>query len=256
MKFNYKYFRRTNMNRGIVLWSGGKDCTIALHKARLSGIEVTHLLPIIYNMPELNVNTYTVHSSGLSKEILQKQAESLGCELVPYELPNIYDFTVNGFIEFLKNKTDVHNLTHIITGEGGNPSMGLWFTHTASSAGLTAVFPNTHSEDNCLTEAKYIIDSGYKCKVVSTDDQFHNDDLLGREYDYALIELFSKFHNKLDRFTNPVSAGTEFHTVAYDGPEFKFPIKLEKSEIKTITTNFHDEHLNKTTNIIHFLLFR
>jgi diphthamide synthase (EF-2-diphthine--ammonia ligase) len=244
------------MEKGIVLWSGGKDCTIALHKARLAGIKVTHLVPIMYDMPELNRNTYSIHSSGLSKEILQQQADSLECTLVPYELPNIFDFTMNGFIEFLKPIVVENNLTQLITGEGGNPSMALWLTQTASEVGLSAMMPNTHSNENCLNEARYIIDTGYKCKIVSVDDIYYDNSILSREYNYDLISKFQDIPHKSGILTNPVSAGNEYHTIAYDGPEFKYPIKLGNFEIKTVTTHFHDDNLNKTTNLIHYMLFR
>jgi len=244
------------MEKGIVLWSGGKDCVIALHKARLAGINVTHLVPIMYDMPELNQNTYSIHSSGLSKELLQEQADSLRCTLVPYELPDIFDFTMNGFIEFLKPIVVKNNLTQLITGEGGNPSMALWLTHTAGEVGLSAMMPNTHSDENCLNEAQYIINSGHKCKIVAVDDIFYDSSMLGREYNHNLITEFQTIRNKSDLLTNPVSAGNEYHTVAYDGPQFKYPIKLKNPEIKTVTTQFHDDNLNKTNNLIHYMLFR
>jgi uncharacterized protein (TIGR00290 family) len=244
------------MKKGIVLWSGGKDCTIALHKARRAGVSVTHLVPIIYNMPELNKNTYSVHSSGLSKEILQQQADSLGCTLVPYELPDIFDFTMNGFIQFLKPIVAANNLTQLITGEGGNPAMSLWLTHTAEEAGLSAMMPNTHSSENCMNEAMYIINEGYKCKVVSSDDSIHDDSILGKEYNKKFIKELSTVMNKKNAFTNPVSAGSEFHTFAYDGPEFKYPIQTNLFEIKKVTTYFHDDYFNKIENNIHFMLFR
>lgn len=244
------------MNKGLVLWSGGKDCTIALHKARLAGIEVTHLVPIIYDMPELNPNTYTVHSSGLSKEILQQQADSLGCTLVPHELPDVFDFTMDGFIEFLKPIVTENNLTHLITGEGGNPAMGMWLAHTADEVGLSAMSPNTHTSENCMNEAMYIINEGYKCKVVSTDENIYDNSILGKEYDMDFITELNTVKNRLDRFTNPVSAGNEFHTFAYDGPQFRYPIQINSTEIKKVTTYFHDDNFNKIPSNIFFMLLR
>jgi diphthine-ammonia ligase len=244
------------MEKGIVLWSGGKDCTIALHKARLAGINVTHLVPIIYDMPELNPNTYSVHSSGLSKEILEQQADSLGCVLVPHELPNVFDFTMSGFIEFLKPIVKENNLTQLITGEGGNPAMGLWLQETADEAGLSAMSPNSHTTENCMNEAMFIINEGYKCKVVSTNESVYDVSILGREYNKEFINELNTVVNKQNVFTNPVSAGSEFHTFAYDGPQFKYPIKINSFEIKTVTTEFHDDDFNKIPSNIHFMLLR
>ncbi|HYY85238.1 MAG TPA: hypothetical protein VE686_12160, partial [Beijerinckiaceae bacterium] len=59
-----------------VSWSGGKDCCLALHRAREAGFEVRYLLAMFDESGE------RTRSHAIPREVMQAQAEALGMELV------------------------------------------------------------------------------------------------------------------------------------------------------------------------------
>ena len=59
-----------------VSWSGGKDCCLALHRAREAGFEVRYLLAMFDETGE------RTRSHAVPRKVMQAQAEALGMELV------------------------------------------------------------------------------------------------------------------------------------------------------------------------------
>ena len=43
-------------NRAIVLWTGGKDCNLALHEARLKGFEIVRLITFSIDEKEMKAH--------------------------------------------------------------------------------------------------------------------------------------------------------------------------------------------------------
>lgn len=240
--------------RGLMLWSGGKDSAIALHKAREHGIEVTHTLSFVYKCKELHSTDYVIYSSGLTKTLIEKQAELIGCEPLFLELDSVYDFTNDILNNKLNEYNNQFNFTHYISGEGACAQMSLWHKQMANNNGMIGLLPNSHNSKYETLEAHHIINSGYKNIITAVDDRFYDSTYAGKEYNEDLIKDFLTVKNKLNYFTSPVSAGSEFHTFCYDGPIFKKPLEWKHVETKSVYTPFHDSNLNKVDLTNHFYL--
>src|SRR5918998_4357995 len=59
-----------------VSWSGGKDCCLAMHRARTAGLEVRTLLAMFDETGE------RTRSHAIPRDVMQAQADALGLELV------------------------------------------------------------------------------------------------------------------------------------------------------------------------------
>src|ERR671916_870566 len=59
-----------------VSWSGGKDCCLAMHRARAAGLEVRSLLAMFDESGE------RTRSHAIPRAVMQAQADALGLELV------------------------------------------------------------------------------------------------------------------------------------------------------------------------------
>src|SRR3989338_959141 len=87
-----------------VLFSGGKDSCLALHKAKLEGHEIKYLLSII---PK-NFDSFMFHRPYL--KLLEKQAEMLDIDLIIFESEGIENKEIDDLrllIEKVKDKVDV-----------------------------------------------------------------------------------------------------------------------------------------------------
>jgi len=86
-----------------VLFSGGKDSCLALHKAKQEGHEICYLLSVI---PE-NFDSFMFHKPYLN--LLEKQAEMLGIDLIILKSDGIKNKEVDDLkklIEGVKSKID------------------------------------------------------------------------------------------------------------------------------------------------------
>ena len=64
------------MSKVFVSWSGGKDSSLAFHKAKLAGLTPSYLL----NMITQDGSRSRTH--GLAREVLSLQAEAIGIPLI------------------------------------------------------------------------------------------------------------------------------------------------------------------------------
>jgi len=100
-----------------VLFSGGKDSCLALHKARQAGLKIDYLLSI---MPE-NPDSFMFHKPYL--ELLTKQAEELDIELVIKGSKGEKEkelMDLRNLIESVKDKIDVIVVGGIASSYQGN----------------------------------------------------------------------------------------------------------------------------------------
>ena len=240
--------------KGLMLWSGGKDSAAALYKAQQSGIDVTHLITFLYSTSEINPDEPTVYSSGLSKSVIQAQADAMGCQLVTLELPTVFDFTNAKLYDKLAEIKNNHEITHYISGEGAEPTMSMWHSMVARHMGWIDLLPNSHLLDNLENEADFIINSGFKNLVVGANDQYVTEDILGREYNADFREYLNSTLNRHGEHTYIISLYGEFHTFCYDGPIFNHPVKWKHDKTITVSTPFHDENDQRIDYKTHFYL--
>lgn len=170
-----------------------------------------------------------VHKS-VPVELLRKQAEALGCELLETAMDDIVsnaEYEEKTKATLLQARENF-GVTSICYGDLFLTDIVEWRKQSLKKMeiGLTAYFP-LYSPDTSLTSklARDMVNLGLKAIVVVLDTTQCSKDLLGREFDLALIEDCEK--SGID----PCGENGEFHTFAYEGPMFSNPIEFKKGEV-------------------------
>jgi uncharacterized protein (TIGR00290 family) len=180
-----------------LMTSGGKDATIALDRARRSGIEIRYLAAL-YDAP-----TERVRFHGIRRAFLEIQAAALGLEPVLASVPDEQFDTV--FVEVLR------------LGNVHLADVRAWYEVRVREAGLEHVEPLWG--DPAVEIAWEVVERGYRALIISV----HLDHLavpyLGREFDADVVTELSCVE-RLD----PCGERGEYHTFVFDGPIFEQPI--------------------------------
>jgi len=197
----------------LVSWSGGKDSCLALYEIQQSAAyKVAALLTTI----TADYDRISMH--GVRRELLEAQAASLGIPLhqvliskgatnEEYETKFIescsqYDSIVFGdlFLADIRNYRDQFLARHNLRG-----LYPVWLRDTREFI-------------------KEFIALGFKAIVTCTDAK-----ILGPEYAGRIID--ESFLAALPSGVDPCGENGEFHTFAFDGPNFKQPIAFSKGEV-------------------------
>ena len=200
-------------------WSGGKDCSLALHEAIQGGARPVALV----NM--LSEDETRSRSHGLHRSVLEAQARALG-------LPMIFgaatwDDYEDAFAEcFLEAKSlgasagiygDIHLEEHPDWTDAKN-----WAESASARAGLEAHFPIWE-----LTTARVVraqLDAGFKSMIVSVRDGVLSPELLGKILDDELLSQIA------DTGADVAGEIGEYHTLVVDGPIFRNPLRVSPGE--------------------------
>lgn len=199
-------------------WSGGKDSSIALLKLLKSDEVRVDLLLTSVNKEH---NRVTMH--GVRRELIERQAESIGLPLDTVELPEqpdmaTYDKLMSEKMETLRDE----GFTHAAFGDIFLEDLKKYREKQMKQAGFEPLFPIWQEDTSGLI--RNFIDDGFKAVVVSA-----NSDKLDRNFAGRVINR--EFLNDLPDDVDPCGENGEFHTFVYDGPIFKNPISFKLGEV-------------------------
>jgi len=203
------------MERVFASWSGGKDCCLALHRARLSGLDVCYL-----------ANTVTADgqrscSHGMAAGVIKKQAEALGIPI--FQQPTGKDDYEARFVEMLKF-FQTQGITGGVFGDIDFNAHREWIERVCASAGMTPHLPLWLEDQRRLVEE--FIDLGYVAVVVAVKAEILGEEFLGRKLDRQFLDELAG----LNRGITPCGEAGEFHTLVLDGPLFKKRLEITASE--------------------------
>jgi uncharacterized protein (TIGR00290 family) len=211
------------LRRVAIGWSGGKDSTLALHTA-VTELGITE--PIL-------VTTYSelygrVSMHGVRLQLLEKQAENLGLELVKVPLPTpCNDEEYQGrMLETLQQLRGI-GVMEMIFGDIFLEDVRRYREKILEQAGFKGLFPLWGIETKTL--AYKFVTLGFKAVVCCVDTTQAPQELVGLEYNKELLE-------NLPPTVDPCGEKGEFHTFVYDGPIFTEPVRFTKG-LKVLRDN-------------------
>ena len=196
-------------------WSGGKDSCLALFKAIQQGYEISVLLNFISEQ----YKRCCFH--GISNELVNLQSEAMQIPIVQKSVPDDmkgYETQFKLAIKELK-KREIQGMVFgdIYLGEHKS-----WVDRVCNDMDIIPIEPlwNLPAEK----VIKEFIDTGFKAIVISAKADIFEEDFLGKEINYDLINEIKK--------KNICCCGEngEFHTFVYDGPIFKKKIIINETE--------------------------
>lgn len=194
--------------------SGGKDCTLALDRARRQGLDVRYLASIYEG------TTGRVRFHGIRHELVAAQAEALGLEpLLHHTGPKDFEPV---FLELLQD-LKARGCTGVLFGNIHLADVRAWYEERVTETGLEHV--ELLWGEPPMELLFEIVERGYHGVMVSVDLQQNARDFLGRELDADLCTDIG-ITDDLD----PCGEQGEFHTFVYEGPEFRHPVAFQRGE--------------------------
>ena len=196
-------------------WSGGKDSCLALFKAIQQGYEISVLLNFISEQ----YKRCCFH--GISNELVNLQSEAMQIPIVQKSVPD----DMKGYETQFKlaiNELKKREIQGMVFGDIYLGEHKSWVDRVCNDMDIISIEPlwNLPAEK----VIKEFIDTGFKAIVISAKADIFEEDFLGKEINYDLINEIKK--------KNICCCGEngEFHTFVYDGPIFKKKIIINETE--------------------------
>lgn len=197
----------------LLSWSTGKDSAWTLQVLRCNpNVDVIGLFCTVNTV----FNRVTMH--GVRSELLMRQAESIGLLLhvvdIPYPCNHAeYQTALGGFIRRAKGM----GVECFAFGDLFLESVRQYRESLLHGTGITPLFPLWGSSTQTLS--RQMVAHGLKAVITCSNAERFT----GREYDASFLA-------DIPEGTDPCGENGEFHTFAWDGPMFQYPIHVQAGE--------------------------
>jgi len=202
----------------VFCWRGGKDSAMALHTLlHQKGVCVTGLLTTVTEGFE------RVSMHGVRRELLQRQAVSIGLPLQEVRIPpRCVNLIYEARMEAAMRAACEQGIQKIAFGDIFLEDLRSYREKNLARVGMEAVFPIWKRDTKEL--AREFIRLGFRGRAVCIDPRILARTFAGRELDEG-------FFSNLPPNADPCGENGEFHTFVYDGPIFKHPVKCRTGEV-------------------------
>ena len=206
--------------KAILCWSSGKDSAWTLHVLRQRReVEVVGLLTTISEVHD------RVAMHAVRVALLQAQAEEVGLSLWTVPIPSPcsnqqYEMAMGTAIQ----KALAEGITVMAFGDLFLEDIRRYRETQLAGTGLTPLFPLWGLPTDVL--AKEMLNAGLRARLTCVDPKQIPASFVGREFDDALLA-------DLPASADPCGERGEFHTFAYTGPMFHYPVPIQTGEIVT-----------------------
>ena len=195
--------REKTMKRAAVLWTGGKDCTLALYRAREAGVPVACLATFVD--PDHSFKAHCVDEMSV-------QAAKLGMPI--HYLPVVPPFR-EGYVRQLTVLRDQFGIDTVLTGDidfvDGHPN---WIAECCSSLGMHAVFPLW--KEPRLKLIRELIERKIEARITWINHAAIPAEWMGRILDADLLKDLLRLEERAG--VDPSGENGEFHTMVTDFP--------------------------------------
>jgi uncharacterized protein (TIGR00290 family) len=190
-------------DRYALMWSGGKDSALALHRARQAGRDVALLL----NFYDAETGRVRFHATPV--EMLHRQAEAIGVELraIGTSWPEMDD-RLRAELSRLHDE----GFTGVVFGDIHLADVRAWYEERVTAAGLEHVEPLWGGASTDLLAE--FVGSGGRAVVTCVDLRKLDASWLGRIVD----ESFGA--DIASTSVDPCGENGEYHSFAFAGPAF------------------------------------
>lgn len=206
------------MSKTVVMcWSCGKDSATALYRLQQDAdYEVAGLLTT------LTEGYDRVSMSGVRSELLRRQGAALGLPLYEVWIPPacvnaVYEARMGEAVQQL----EAEGVEGVAFGDLFLEDVRAYRERQMAPTGLECVFPIWGEDTTAL--ARWMTEN-LRASIVCVDPRQVPEDLVGREYDAALLA-------DLPASADPCGERGEFHTFVRDAPNFTSPVELSAGEV-------------------------
>jgi uncharacterized protein (TIGR00290 family) len=204
--------------RTLLSWSSGKDSAWSLHVLREENeVEIVGLLTT------LNAEYDRVAMHAVRSELLRKQADAAGLELWPVPIPSpCSNAEYETAMAAAMARAVRAGVTRVAFGDLFLEDIRRYRMERLEGTGITPLFPIWGIPTNDL--ARRMIEGGLRARLTCVDPRKLDASFAGRDFDAALLR-------DLPPSVDPCGENGEFHSFAYDGPMFRFPVAIRAGEV-------------------------
>jgi diphthine-ammonia ligase len=202
------------MKRAAVLWTGGKDCNLALYEAKLLGYEIIAL--ISFGEKDGRFLSHPIELIKLQAEALKIQHESI---VVTFPYEKGYDDA----LLYVKNK---YNINTIVTGDiaevQGNSN---WIKERCVSLNLNVLLPLWHLSRTAILNRLFQL--SFEVILTCVKAPWFDSSWLGKQLNSETILDFHKINENYP--LDFCGENGEYHTMVLDGPNYTKKIRLHNT---------------------------
>lgn len=205
------------MKKILLSWSSGKDSAWALHQLQQRpDIQVLGLFTTV------NREYQRVAMHAVRVELLKMQAQSLGLPLEMIYIPNPcsnedYEKVMGAFVSHAKEM----GVDGFAFGDLFLEDIRAYRESNLEGTGMEAIFPLWGSDTRQLSQE--MLAGGLKARLTCVNPKQLDPSFCGRDYDRDFLA-------DLPESVDVCGENGEFHTFAYDGPMFKFPVPIRTGD--------------------------
>jgi predicted ATP pyrophosphatase (TIGR00289 family) len=205
--------------KAAVLFSGGKDSTMAVYKALEMGWEVKYLV----SLHSRNPNSYMFHVPNIHLDSIL--AEALGIPLVRVDTPGKKEEELKDLEQILRYLHD-RGIGAIFSGALSSTYQKSRIDNICQALGLKSVAPHWHRDPKEYMEE--IIRLGFRVIITAVAAEGLDETWLGREINHQTLDELQVLHEKYG--IHLAFEGGEAETLTLDGPIFKKKVIIQESE--------------------------
>jgi len=206
----------------VVSWSGGKDSSMALYRARQQGLDVVGLFTMF------DPDTGTSRSHGLPPGLLRDQARCLDLPLhVGHAGWDAYEAEFRRGLEALVQD----GVDTAVFGDIFLDGHREWVERICGEVGCRALEPLWGEDTRDLAAEALAVGVEARVCVVRLDDL--DPGWLGRPYDRAFMAHLEEVG------VDACGEHGEFHTVALSGPDFGERLRVEAARLRRTPDHAH-----------------
>jgi uncharacterized protein (TIGR00290 family) len=206
------------MKRVWLWWSSGKDSAWALHVLRQRrDLEVQLLIATVNE----RFNRVAMHA--VRSEVLHLQAEAAGVPLREIRIPHpCSNSEYEHAVAKLLDQAAQESVEFMAFGDLFLQDVRAYRERLLADTGISPLFPLWGMDTVKLS--RYMVAAGLRAFVTCVDPKHLAKEFAGREFDVSFLD-------ELPQSVDPCGEYGEFHTFAFDGPMFSYPINVKVGEI-------------------------
>ena len=203
-----------------VLFSGGKDSTLAIIKASRE-----HKIECLISMISENPASYMFHVPNIS--LTKYQAEAMEIPITQRVTKGEKEKELADLKKAIEEAREKLGIEGIVTGAIKSNYQYSRIKRICDELNLELISPLWQMNE--AEELKEVLKEGIKAVIVSVSAYPLTKDFLGKEIDEKIVKKFIDFGEKFG--FNPSGEGGEYETFVIDAPNFKKKISIEDFEI-------------------------
>lgn len=203
--------RQERINNAAALWTGGKDCSLALHEAMADGYCVDRL--VTFAPVEANFLAHPL-------KVMAAQAKAIG---LPHQVVRIATPYKDGYRAAIERMRQEEGIGHLITGDidlvEGMPN---FVKECCEGLDVQTVMPLWNASRPEVLER--LLEAGFEAILSCVKSPWFTMEWLGRTIDRQCVEEFEHLH--ATKGLDLCGENGEYHTLVLDGPIFRRRLRL------------------------------